>query len=156
MGPLANGAMCLSTPKHNGKSGTGTSTGELCILFVLHNRWTPLSVGNHIVYGRNNVQFWYHRKAGKYEWYIVFWRVLGLNPLHHQGYIIVVEYNHFTSITLMLKILLWFIYDTTCKHIIYDDEHLIGLVVNAWCILNVIILQKHNVIPCVRECFHGI
>jgi hypothetical protein len=23
MGPLANGALCLSTPKHNGKSGTG-------------------------------------------------------------------------------------------------------------------------------------
>ena len=22
MGPLANGALCLSTPKHNGKSGT--------------------------------------------------------------------------------------------------------------------------------------
>ena len=22
MGPLANGAQCLSTPKHNGKSGT--------------------------------------------------------------------------------------------------------------------------------------
>jgi hypothetical protein len=24
MGPLANEALCLSTPKHNGKSGTGT------------------------------------------------------------------------------------------------------------------------------------
>jgi hypothetical protein len=23
MGTLANGALCLSTPKHNGKSGTG-------------------------------------------------------------------------------------------------------------------------------------
>jgi len=23
MGPLANGTLCLSTPKHNGKSGTG-------------------------------------------------------------------------------------------------------------------------------------
>jgi len=25
MGPLANGALCLSTPKHNGKSGTEQS-----------------------------------------------------------------------------------------------------------------------------------
>jgi len=30
MGPLTNGALCLSTPKHNGKSGTV----NLCPLFV--------------------------------------------------------------------------------------------------------------------------
>jgi hypothetical protein len=26
MGHLANGALCLSTPKHNGKSGTGQTS----------------------------------------------------------------------------------------------------------------------------------
>jgi hypothetical protein len=29
MGPLTNGALCLSTPKHNGKSGTGCYTRRI-------------------------------------------------------------------------------------------------------------------------------
>jgi hypothetical protein len=29
MGPLANGALCLSTPKHNGKSGTDHHSAEI-------------------------------------------------------------------------------------------------------------------------------
>ena len=35
-GPLANGALCLSTPKHNGKSGTATEY-ELCFFVDDHN-----------------------------------------------------------------------------------------------------------------------
>ena len=30
--PLAKGTLCLSTPKHNGKSGTGVMTSTLSVL----------------------------------------------------------------------------------------------------------------------------
>jgi hypothetical protein len=35
-GPLANEILCLSTPKHNGKSGTATEY-ELCFFVDDHN-----------------------------------------------------------------------------------------------------------------------
>ena len=51
MGPLANGALCLSTPKHDGKSGTDHHSAEIIghkeddddIVFIpiwlQHSRW---------------------------------------------------------------------------------------------------------------------
>jgi hypothetical protein len=36
MGHLANGELCLSTPKHNGKSGTGSCVGALTLGSVVN------------------------------------------------------------------------------------------------------------------------
>jgi hypothetical protein len=42
MGPLANGALCLSTPKHNGKSGTADMAGLLDIfIFDIYSSYDP-------------------------------------------------------------------------------------------------------------------
>ena len=35
MGPLANGALCLSTPKHNGKSGTAYKTPVVLLIYTV-------------------------------------------------------------------------------------------------------------------------
>ena len=35
MGPLANEALCLSTPKHNGKSGTDYGSTHMAVQYVL-------------------------------------------------------------------------------------------------------------------------
>ena len=35
MGPLANGALCLSTPTHNGKSGTAYKTPVVLLIYTV-------------------------------------------------------------------------------------------------------------------------
>ena len=37
IGPLANCDLCLSTPKHNGKSGTGSCVGALTLGSIVKN-----------------------------------------------------------------------------------------------------------------------
>ena len=40
MGPLTNGALCLSTPNHNGKSGTADMAGLLDIfIFYIYSSY---------------------------------------------------------------------------------------------------------------------
>ena len=46
MGPLSNGTLCLSTPKHNGKSGTGSSNIS-GVLTLMH--WMLLVTGYYYI-----------------------------------------------------------------------------------------------------------
>ena len=62
MGPLVNGALCLSTPRHNGKSGTAFEPSKcnkiITSMFKLHKKCIaehlPMSVWNDNTNGAND------------------------------------------------------------------------------------------------------
>ena len=52
MGPLANWALCLSTPKHNGKSGTGLTGSQSYSKDQVNTIYIYIHINKEDMFGR--------------------------------------------------------------------------------------------------------